>query len=287
MASRIVAPGTKASPSEADVLRAQELRAQITRHNELYYSQNAPVIPDSEYDLLMKELLELESVFPELQTEESPTQKIGSLISDLFKPVAHAIPMMSLENADAPSQLDNWRQRNVRKLGHLENGFVGGYVCEPKFDGLAISVRYENGRLRQAATRGDGTTGEDVTANVTTIKSVPQQLSLPPQLNGTAPAALEVRGEIYIPISEFEKLNERQVASGLERYKNPRNTAAGSIRQKDPEKTAERPLHWWCYTLGEHSGIPKFSLTARCLSFWLSWVCRSTPSGANSTPWTK
>jgi len=267
VASRIVAPGTKASPSVADVLRAQELRAQITHHNELYYSQNAPVIPDSEYDLLMKELLELESVFPELQTEESPTQKVGSLISDLFKPVAHAIPMMSLENADAPSQLDNWRQRNVRKLGHLENGFAGGYVCEPKFDGLAISVRYENGRLKQAATRGDGTTGEDVTANVTTIKSVPQQLSLPPQLNGTAPAALEVRGEIYIPISEFEKLNERQVASGLERYKNPRNTAAGSIRQKDPEKTAERPLHWWCYTLGEHSGIPKFSLHSEVLEF--------------------
>ena len=261
--------------------RAEQLREQLRRHNELYYNQDAPEVSDAEYDRLWRELVELEAEFPELRTPDSPTGQVGAPVSDLFQPVTHAQAMMSLDNADAPAQLVDWCQRNARKLGELAAfGFAGGYVCEPKFDGLAISVRYEQGQLVQAATRGDGATGEDVTANVRTIESVPHKLLWPAKLGGEPPAVLEVRGEIYIPISDFKKLNQQrtelnlaieqhnqQVAEldasqtehklrpkkPLELYKNPRNTAAGSLRQKDPAKTAERPLSWWCYGLGEHS----------------------------------
>ncbi len=270
-------------PSQEDTDRAEQLRQELEHHNELYYAQDDPKIPDSEYDRLLAELKELEARFPQIQTSDSPTQKVGGRVSDLFSPVAHAVPMMSLDNADSLQKMDDWRQRLARILkvatgpdaaGSAEAGSAapepeGGYVCEPKFDGLAISVRYENGRLVRAATRGDGTTGEDVTANVATIKSVPHELSpsSAPSNVPEVPEVLEVRGEIYIAISEFEKLNASQQAEGLEPYKNPRNTAAGSLRQKDPKMTAARPLSWWCYTLGEHRGTPQLNTHAEVLEY--------------------
>ena len=268
--------------------RASELRQAILRHDGLYQS-GTPEIPDADYDALIRELLALEEAHPELQTPDSPTQKIAGWASDLFTKVTHAVPMMSLDNAFDEAELGEWHQRILRLLGAKarqdalfgdgdaggdedrdagggggrgageesegESATIelGGFVCEPKFDGLAISIRYENGRYARAATRGDGTEGEDVTANVATIQSVPRQLT------GAAPAVLEVRGEIYLPISDFEKMNKQREEEGLDRYANPRNTAAGSLRQKDPAATAARPLAFWCYTLGEHEGTPDFA----------------------------
>ena len=253
--------------------RAEQLREQLRHHNHLYHNRDAPEVSDAEYDRLRQELVELETKFPELRTPDSPTGQVGAPVPDLFQPVTHAQAMMSLDNADAPAQLDDWYQRNVRKLGELaEAGLTGGYVCEPKFDGLAISVRYEQGRLVQAATRGDGATGEDVTANVKTIESVPHELELPAGLGGVPPAVLEVRGEVYIPISEFKALNDERQQQNLELYKNPRNTAAGSLRQKDPDETAKRPLSWWCYGLGDHTlaqhpGAPELNHHSEALEF--------------------
>ena len=266
--------------------RASELRQAILRHDGLYQS-GTPEIPDADYDALVRELLALEEAHPELQTPDSPTQKIAGWASDLFTKVAHAVPMMSLDNAFDEAELGEWHQRILRLLGakakqdalfgdgnagggegrdaggggdrgageESEGATIelGGFVCEPKFDGLAISIRYENGRYARAATRGDGTEGEDVTANVATIQSVPRQLT------GAAPAVLEVRGEIYLPISDFEEMNKQREEEGLDRYANPRNTAAGSLRQKDPAATAARPLAFWCYTLGENEGTPDFA----------------------------
>jgi len=237
------------------------LRQQIGQHDELYFRDDNPAIPDADYDLLKRELRQLEADFPELATADSPTQKIGSHVSDLFKAVKHAVPMMSLDNAFSQLELEQWQQRIFRRLADQTGSLADGFICEPKFDGLAISIRYERGRLVQAATRGDGTTGEDVTANVLTINSVPTQLPQP------APEVLEVRGEIYIPISEFKKLNAQREADELERYKNPRNTAAGSLRQKDPAETAKRPLDWWCYALGQTRGAPRFTRHSETLEF--------------------
>ena len=278
-----------AASSAADAAkRAAELRQAILRHADLYQS-GTPEIPDADYDALVRELLALEEAHPELQTPDSPTQKIAGWASDLFKKVTHAVPMMSLDNAFDTAELNEWHQRILRLLGakaRQEALFededtgrggdgrdgedsedesaaieLGGFVCEPKFDGLAISIRYENGRYVRAATRGDGATGEDVTANVATIKSVPKRLA------GTAPAVLEVRGEIYLAISDFDEMNKQREEEGLPRYANPRNTAAGSLRQKDPAATAARPLAWWCYTLGEHEGAPDFANHSEVLEY--------------------
>ena len=277
---------TEASPAADAAKRAAELRQAILYHADLYQS-GTPEIPDADYDALVRDLLALEEAHPELQTSDSPTQKIAGWASDLFKKVTHAVPMMSLDNAFDEAELNEWHQRILRLLGAkarqealFEDGDtgdggedgedsedesadieLGGFVCEPKFDGLAISIRYENGRYVRAATRGDGATGEDVTANVATIKSVPKRLT------GTAPAVLEVRGEIYLAISDFDEMNEQREEEGLPRYANPRNTAAGSLRQKDPAATAARPLAWWCYTLGEHEGTPDFANHSEVLKY--------------------
>lgn len=298
-ASDGIAPeaNTESSPAADAAKRAAELRQAILYHADLYQS-GTPEIPDADYDALVRELLALEEAHPELQTPDSPTQKIAGWASDLFTKVTHAVPMMSLDNAFDEAELNEWHQRILRMLGAqarqetlFEDGDtsggggdredsegesgseasarqaesaaieLGGFVCEPKFDGLAISIRYENGRYVRAATRGDGTTGEDVTANVATIKSVPRRL------DGTAPAVLEVRGEIYLAISDFEEMNKQREEEGLPRYANPRNTAAGSLRQKDPAATAARPLAWWCYTLGEHEGAPDFASHSEVLEY--------------------
>jgi DNA ligase (NAD+) len=239
--------------------RAEELRALIRQHNNLYYGSDSPEISDAEYDLLVRELQDLEAAHPELADAESPTEAVGAAAVTTFDPVVHAVPMTSLDNAMDEDELRAWGDRIVKGLGED----AAQYVCELKIDGLAISIRYENGVLVQAATRGDGKVGEDVTANVATISSLPKKLS------AKAPAVLEVRGEIYMSIAAFQKLKADREAENLERVAksrapltvpvNPRNAGAGSLRQKDPTITAQRDLSLWSYQLGEVVGGPEFS----------------------------
>ena len=232
---------TNQSPNE----RIEELRALLRKHNVAYYDAAAPEIPDAEYDQLRRELEDLEAEHPDLVTPDSPTQIIGATTSEAFAEVVHSVPMMSLHNAFDLDELRGWTEKAERRLDGRQ---IAAYVCELKFDGLAISIRYEQGRLVQAATRGNGRVGEDVTHNVRTIEDIPHQLS------GDAPDVLEVRGEIYLPIAVFDALNAAQDAAGLKRYVNPRNTAAGSLRQKDAETTRSRHLSFFAYQLGEVVG---------------------------------
>jgi DNA ligase (NAD+) len=229
--------GAASSVSEADAParhRHAELSAEITEHNHRYHVLDAPVISDAEYDALMRELRELEERYPDLRTPDSPTQKVGSVISTDFAPVEHLERLLSLDNAFSPEELDAWAARTERLAGA---DAVGPYLCELKIDGLAVALVYRGGRLVRAATRGDGVTGEDVTPNIRTISAAPARLA------GTGwPEVLEVRGEVYLPVSAFHELNERQADAGKPLYVNPRNTAAGSLRQKDPRITATRPL---------------------------------------------
>ncbi len=238
--------------------RVTELRGLIERYNAEYYEQDSPSVPDSEWDALMHELRALEAAHPDLVTPDSPTQMVGGKPSSLFAEVVHRVPMMSIDNAMDAQELREWGARTTRRLSSLGLTDADGrsvtesvrYVCELKIDGLAVSLRYEAGRLVQAATRGNGRVGEDVTANVATITAIPHRL------RGDAPDVLEARGEIYMPIAAFDSLNEAQEAEGLKLYANPRNTAAGSLRQKDPEVTRSRHLSFWCYQLGEMAGAP-------------------------------
>ena len=232
----------------------------MRRHADLYYSRDAPEIPDADFDDLMAELRELEERYPELAAPDSPTRTVGAPPSVQFAPVTHDIPMMSLDNAFDLGELRAWEVRAASRL----DGPAGPYVCELKFDGLAISVRYERGHLVRAATRGDGRVGEDVTRNVDTIDGVPRYLG------ADAPEVLEVRGEVYMAISAFERLNEAREAAGEARYANPRNTAAGSLRQKNAAVTAQRELSWWCYQLGTVSGGPTFKCHSQTLEFLAS-----------------
>jgi DNA ligase (NAD+) len=234
--------------------RAAELRELIRYHSARYHRDDAPEIADAEYDALVVELQRLERDHPELAGGDSVADSVGAAPSGQFAPVRHAVRMMSLDNVFSLEELRAWGER-VERLLAAEPGVGAGvvvrYVCEPKIDGLAVSLRYERGRLVQAATRGDGTTGEDVTANVRTIAAVPERLALAPD---DLPEIFEVRGEVYLPISAFEDLNRRQIAAGLRPFANPRNSAAGSLRQKDPSITAARPLAFWAYQVGEVDG---------------------------------
>ena len=232
--------------------RIDELRSTINYHSQLYYETDAPEIPDAEFDALLVELRDLETEFPELLTADSPTQVVGGAASATFSPVEHSVAMMSLDNVFSREELQAWGERLDRRLTELgDQAARTALVAELKIDGLAVSIRYENGHLVQAATRGDGRVGEDVTANVRTIASVPHEL---PE---GAPEVLEVRGEIYMPIATFAALNAAQAAAGERLYVNPRNTAAGSLRQKDSSITASRGLAFWSYQLGEVVGGPE------------------------------
>ena len=232
--------------------RAAELRALILHNNELYHTLDAPEIPDAEYDLLVVELRQLETDHPALATPDSPTQAVGAAPSGLFQEVRHRVPMMSLDNAFSEEELRAWSERLRRQAPDLDLESLA-FSCEPKVDGVAMSLTYERGTLVQAATRGDGVTGEDVTANVRTVRDVPQQLA---KAGGPYPEVLEVRGEIYMPVAEFEAMNKRQAELGERLFVNPRNSAAGALRQKDPAITAQRPLHFWAYALGAVDGAP-------------------------------
>lgn len=206
--------------------RASELRELIEKYREAYYQDNQTLVSDAEYDLLEKELRDLVAEFPELAAE-SPTEKVGGSVSETFSPVKHLEPMLSLDNAFSEDEFLAW----VDRCGG------GPFLCEPKIDGLAVSLRYENGILTKAATRGDGETGEEVTANVMTISSIPHKLK-----GKNHPKVVEIRGEVFFNLADFAKLNEGLVAAGKAPFANPRNSASGSLRQKDPASTAARPL---------------------------------------------
>jgi DNA ligase (NAD+) len=224
--------------------RAAELRREIAEHDHRYYVLDDPVIGDDEYDALLNELREIEAENPDLLTPDSPTQRVGGKPLDKFEQVRHPEPMLSLGNARNEDELRAWEQRIRNLLRRFDiSAEEFGYVTEPKIDGLAISLVYENGKLARGATRGDGQIGEDVTHNLRTVKAIPLAIE-------DAPELVEVRGEVYFPRKGFEELNERRAAAGEPAFANPRNAAAGTIRQLDPQIAAERPLSVWCYGIG-------------------------------------
>ena len=232
------------SDNEKEVsLRLEKLGELIRYHNDLYHAQGTPEIPDSDFDSLWQELIALEQKHPNLVKPDSPSSNVGSRSSTPFAEVEHRIPMQSLDNAFDIEQLHSWTDKIQRRLE--ENQKISSWVCELKFDGLAVSIRYEGGQLVQAATRGDGVIGEDVTDNVRTISDIPKSLGK------DAPEILEVRGEVYLGIEAFDSLNRVREASNEPTFANPRNTAAGSLRQKDSTITASRNLSFWAYQVGE------------------------------------
>jgi DNA ligase (NAD+) len=228
--------------------RVETLRSAIRHHNYRYYVLDDPEVPDAEYDRLMADLRALEAAHPELLTPDSPTQRVGDAPRPEFTQVRHHLPMMSLDNAMSDGDLSEFHRRVTSALG---GGSEVLYTAEPKLDGLAVSLRYESGTLVQAATRGDGTTGEDITPNVRTITSVPLRL-----IGEGWPEVLEARGEVYMTRTGFERLNDQARRSGDKTFANPRNAAAGSLRQLDPRITAARPLRFCCYGWGELIGDP-------------------------------
>ena len=236
------------SPSEVDRARMLALSESLTRHNQAYYVHDAPVISDAQYDALFNELLALEQQYPQWRTVDSPTQRVGAAPLDAFKKVQHVVPMLSLANAFSSEDIDAFdvRMRDELRAAHLltEDALVE-YAVEVKFDGLAINLRYEHGVLVQAATRGDGQTGEEVTENVRTIRSIPLRLH-----TDAPPAVLEVRGEVLMQRKDFESLNASQLEKGEKLFANPRNAAAGSLRQLDSSITAQRKLSFFAYGVG-------------------------------------
>jgi len=225
------------------------LRLELRRLEHAYYVLDDPQVPDAEYDRLFHELKALEAAHPELISADSPTQRVGGAPLSAFAPVRHRVPMLSLGNVFDEAELESF-DRRVRE-GLYSAGLPVdevAYCCEPKFDGLAVSLRYENGLLVQGATRGDGSTGEDISANVRTVRNIPLRL-----IGTDFPARLEVRGEVYMPRAGFAALNQRQIEAGGKTFANPRNAAAGSLRQLDAKITAQRPLEFCAYGVGEVS----------------------------------
>ncbi|MDQ7838333.1 MAG: NAD-dependent DNA ligase LigA [Thermodesulfobacteriota bacterium] len=227
--------------------RIKKLREDIHYHNYCYYVLDSPVISDAEYDRLMRELIELEDKYPHLITPDSPTQRVGAAPLEKFGTVRHALPMLSLENAFDEAEAREFEQRIKRFL--RMDGLID-YVAEPKMDGLAIEIVYEDGLLSTASTRGDGVTGEDVTQNVRTIKSIPLRL----QRGESIPRRIEARGEVFLSLKAFKEINQQRIRDGEPPFANPRNAAAGSLRQLDPRVTARRPLDFFAYGVGVVEG---------------------------------
>jgi DNA ligase (NAD+) len=234
----------------ADAARVEDLRGKILYHGARYHTDDAPEISDADYDDLVRELIALEERYPQLRTTDSPTQGVGAPPSPLFAPVRHRVPMMSLDNAFDAASLDAWVQRMTRVAPQAADA---SFVCELKIDGIAMSITYVDGQYFKAATRGDGLTGEDVTPNVATVRAIPDRLAWP-KGRGRVPTLMEVRGEVYMPMTAFADLNNRQAQAGLKMFANPRNSAAGSLRQKDPSITASRELSFWAYQIGAVDG---------------------------------
>ena len=249
---------------------ADELRAAIAYHNDLYHGKDSPEISDAAFDEILRKLAELEAKYPELRDDASPTQTVGAGAAT-FDPVTHRVPMTSLDNAMDVAELQAWGERAAKGLNNVAMQFA----CELKIDGLALSIRYENGELVQAATRGDGKVGEDVTANVRTIGVIPKKLIA--KSGAAVPSVLEVRGEVYMSIEAFEKFrdaklreNEKRVRDGKKPEAvpaNPRNAGAGSLRQKNAQVTATRELSFWAYQLGEVVGAPNFTTHSQTLDY--------------------
>jgi DNA ligase (NAD+) len=255
---------------ETAAQRAAQLRDEINGHDYRYYVLNEPSVPDAEYDRLMKELRELEAADPALVTPDSPTQRVSGAAASEFGEVKHALPMLSLENGFSEEDLVDF-DRKVRE--RLKSAGPIDYSATPKLDGLAISVMYRNGEYFRAATRGDGVTGEDVTANVATIRSVPRKL------RGKPPTVLEVRGEVFLPFAGFEKMNREAAARGDKLYVNPRNAASGSLRQLDSRITAQRPLDLYFYELGVVEGGTVPDRHSELSAQLNQWGLRTCPEG--------
>ncbi len=227
--------------SAALARRATELRHALEQASREYYVLDAPHLTDAQYDAMLRELRSLEEQHPELQTPDSPTRRVGAEPAAQFQKVQHLAPMLSLDNAFNEEELQRWEDRNARMMSEVR---TAGYMCELKIDGAAVSLLYENGVLTRAATRGNGVLGEDITANIRTIREIPLRLR-----GADIPARMEVRGEVYMPFSGFNQLNERRAAAQEPTFANPRNAAAGGLRQLDPRVTADRPLHFFAYQL--------------------------------------
>ena len=241
--------------------RVDQLRHEIEQHNYNYFVLDAPAITDAEYDRLMRELRDLEATHPELQSEDSPTQRVGGAVGQGFKARRHPVPMLSLANAFTHEALDAW----FKRVSTLVPNATLDFVVEPKIDGLAIALTYEHGSFKVGATRGNGIEGEDVTPNLRTVKEVPQRLEAEP-----TPRRVEARGEIYMDSEGFERLNERRAEEGAPLFANPRNSAAGSLRQLDPAVTRERPLRLWAYAIGYADGI-RIGSQSEALSLLQGW----------------
>jgi len=250
-------------PTRADV---EKLRRDIEHHNHRYYVLDDPEVSDAEYDRLLRRLEAIEAGRPELRTPDSPTQRIGAPPAEGFAVVTRRVPMLSLENAMAEDEFREWRERLVRVVGAAGES---DYVCEPKMDGVAVELVYEQGTLVQASTRGDGVNGEDVTGNVRTIRAIPLRL-VQASRGSKAPQAVSVRGEVYLTIEDFERINQKQMDAGEKLYANPRNTAAGSLKQLDPRVTATRPLRFYAYGIGSAEGT-KLTSQWEVLEAMRSW----------------
>jgi len=246
----------------AEARRARELRALIDEANYRYYVLDDPAIPDSEYDRLLRELQELEALHPELRTPDSPTRRVGSAPLRDFAQVTHTVPMLSLNNAFSEAEVVAFDRRVREGLGREEEQIE--YAVEPKFDGLAVTLRYEAGLFVRGATRGDGYTGEDVTANLRTVRAIPMRLT-----GGVVPALLEVRGEVLMLRRDFERLNDQARATGEKTFVNPRNAAAGSLRQLDSRITARRRLSFFAYGVGQVEGMA-LPATHSAIMDWLA-----------------
>ena len=240
--------------------RADELRSLIAYHNRRYYQLDDPEITDSEYDQLFRELSDLENSHPELRRPDSPTQRVGAAPLEKFEPSEHLSPMLSLANAFSDEDIIDFDERIHRMLGFQEDI---DYVVEPKLDGVAVNLIYKKGSLQTAATRGDGSIGENVTQNIRTVSSIPLTLNgksmgsepLRESATQAIPELIEIRGEIVIETKAFQKLNDRRLKNGEPAFANPRNAAAGSLRQLDPRITAKRPLQFFSYAIGAVEGI--------------------------------
>ncbi|MCL2760480.1 MAG: NAD-dependent DNA ligase LigA [Desulfuromonadales bacterium] len=244
------------NPSAA--ARIEFLYNEIARHNRLYYENDAPEITDAEYDALFQELKLLEEEYPDLARPDSPTTRVGGKAADKFLQVKHSLPMLSLENGFSEEDIIAFDERIKRFLG-IPAEKVIEYVCEPKMDGLAVELIYKSGTFTQGSTRGDGETGEDITANLKTVKDISKHLKSP-----APPSLIEIRGEVYLPIEPFRELNRTREENGEPPFANPRNAAAGSLRQLDPTITAHRPLTIFCYAIGKTEGI-KFPSQSKLL----------------------
>jgi DNA ligase (NAD+) len=251
--------------------RAEELRSQIRQHSHRYYVLDDPVVSDADFDALVKELQSIEADHPELITPDSPTQRVGTRVGGLFAPVVHRRPLFSLDNAESEDDIASWRARMERQLGRSPDG----YSCELKIDGLAVVLTYERGRFVQGATRGDGTTGEDITANLRAIEQVPLRLQ-----GDDVPDLIEVRGEVYMDDAAFEALNQAQLERGDRMFTNPRNAAAGGVRQKDPAVTASRRLGIWVYQAGIIEGGPQLSRHSEAMEYLRGLGLRVNPASA-------